>query len=144
LSWRGERGQALVEAAIITPVVLLIMVGIFEVGRAYQTWQVLTNAAREGARAAVVPGASSVTVKALVKQYMTDGQLNAVGTATVAVNQAASLVVNGTNIGATLVTVEYPFEFIMLGPVAQLVAGNDTPGKPLTMRATSLMRNEAQ
>jgi Flp pilus assembly protein TadG len=142
--WRSERGQALVEAALITPVVLLIMVGIFEVSRAYQTWQVLTNAAREGARAAVVPGADSTTVQALVKQYMTDGQLGGVATANVAVNQAASIDVNGTNIGATLVTVDYPFSFMVLQPVARLVVKNSTAGSALTMRATSLMRNEAQ
>ena len=144
LGWRSERGQALIEAALITPVVLLIMVGIFEVGRAYQTWQVLTNAAREGARAAVVPGANTDTVKAIVKQYMSDGQLSEAENADVAVNQAATLVVNGTNIGATLVTVDYPFEFMMLQPVASLVNPNTEAGKPLTMRATSLMRNEAQ
>jgi Flp pilus assembly protein TadG len=140
---RSERGQALVEAALITPVVLLIMVGIFEVGRAYQTWQVLTNAAREGARAAVVPGANGVTVRELVKKYMTDGQLGGVATATVTVNQAASINVNGASIGASLVTVDYPFSFMVLQPVARLVVKNSTAGSPLTMRVTSLMRNEA-
>ena len=142
--WRSERGQALVEAALITPVVLLIMVGIFEVGRAYQTWQVLTNAAREGARAAVVPGATVPTVQALVKKYLTDGQLGGVADATVDVNQASAMVVNGTNINATLVTVDYPFSFMVLQPVARLVVKNSTAGSALTMRATSLMRNEAQ
>ena len=48
-----RRGAALLEAAITMPIILLISVGIFEFGRAYQTWQVLTNAAREGARLAV-------------------------------------------------------------------------------------------
>jgi Flp pilus assembly protein TadG len=142
--WRSERGQALVEAALITPVVLLIMVGIFEVGRAYQTWQVLTNAAREGARAAVVPGATVPTVQGIVKKYMTDGQLGGVANATVAVNQATPMVVNGMNINASLVTVDYPFSFIVLQPVARLVVKDSTAGSALTMRATSLMRNEAQ
>jgi Flp pilus assembly protein TadG len=142
--WRSERGQALVEAALITPVVLLIMVGIFEVGRAYQTWQVVTNAAREGARAAVVPGATVPTVEGIVKKYMTDGQIGGVAAATVTVNQAAAITVNGTNIGASLVTVDYPFSFIVLQPVARLVVKDSTAGSALTMRATSLMRNEAQ
>ena len=144
LLWRSERGQALVEAALITPVVLLIMVGIFEVGRAYQTWQVLTNAAREGARAAVVPGATVPTVQGIVKKYLTDGQLGGVANATVAVNQATPMVVNGMSINATLVTVDYPFSFMVLQPVARLVVKNSTAGSALTMRATSLMRNEAQ
>ncbi len=45
----------MVETAIAIPILLVLMVGIFEVGRAYETWQVLTNAAREGARMAVTP-----------------------------------------------------------------------------------------
>jgi Flp pilus assembly protein TadG len=140
----SERGQALLEAALITPVVLLIMVGIFEVGRAFQTYQVVTNAAREGARAAVVPGADPVTVKGIVKKYMEDGRLAKAATAEITVNQAASIDVNGTSIGATLVTVDYPFEFVVLQPVAQLVKSDSTAGQALTMRSTSLMRNEAQ
>ena len=49
-SRRNERGAALIESGDHLPIVLMIAVGIFEFGRAYQTWQVLTNAAREGAR----------------------------------------------------------------------------------------------
>jgi Flp pilus assembly protein TadG len=144
LGWRSERGQALVEAALITPVVLLIMVGIFEVARAYQTFQVLTNAAREGARAAVVPGADVETVKALVKKYMDDGQIGNTALEMIDVNQDATIAVNGTNVGATLVTVDYPFTFMMLQPVARLVVSDSNAGSAMTMRATSLMRNEAQ
>jgi Flp pilus assembly protein TadG len=48
----GERGTALIETAMTLPLLLLVSVGIFEFGRAFQTWQVLTNAAREGARLA--------------------------------------------------------------------------------------------
>ncbi len=139
---RGERGQALVEAALITPVILLIMVGIFEVGRAYQTWQVVTNAAREGARAAVVPGADKTTVEQLVQEYMKNGQLPKYSSAKVNVDQAAKLVVNGTTIGATQVTVDYPFEFVVLQPVAALINSDPMVDKALTIRATTLMRNE--
>ena len=140
----GERGQALVEAAMIMPLVLLLMVGIFEVGRAYQTWQVLTNAAREGARASVVVGANAATVQALVKQYMKDGQLQGVDDVDVKVNQAASIQVNGDTVGASEVVVDYPFNFIILNPVVRLVKSDSTVGEALTMRATSVMRNEAQ
>ena len=51
---RNQRGAALLETAITIPIVLVVSVSIFEFGRAYQTWQVLTNAAREGARVAVL------------------------------------------------------------------------------------------
>ena len=42
---RNQRGTALIETAITIPVALLVAVGIFEFGRAYQTQPVLTNAA---------------------------------------------------------------------------------------------------
>ena len=138
----SDRGSALVEAAMTIPILLLITVGIFEVGRVYQTWQVVTNAAREGARIAVIPNTSAATVSALVHAYMTNGQLSQAATATVAVNQAASLNVNGTAVSASQVTVDYPFDFMMLRPVAKLVVPNTAAGQSFTMRATALMRNE--
>ena len=68
-----ERGSAMVETAICIPLLLVLMVCIFEVGRAYETWQVLTNAAREGARMSITPGSTSPTTTALIRQYMADG-----------------------------------------------------------------------
>ncbi len=50
----GERGQALVEFALILPVILLVMVGMLEFARAWNLHQVMTDAAREGARRAAV------------------------------------------------------------------------------------------
>ena len=138
-----ERGSAMVETAIAIPILLVLMVGIFEVGRAYETWQVLTNAAREGARMSVTPGSSQSNTTALVRQYMANGQLTKSATAVVVVNQGASIDVNGTPVSASAVTVDYPFEFIMLQPVVRLVAPGATVGGPLTMRTTAIMRNEA-
>ncbi len=53
-SRRDGRGQALVELALILPILLMLLLGIFEFGRAWNTKQVITDAAREGARLAVV------------------------------------------------------------------------------------------
>ena len=66
--YQGERGTALIEAAVTIPLLLLVAVGIFEFGRAYQTWQVLTNAAREGARVAVLPSGNPDAVADRVRQ----------------------------------------------------------------------------
>ena len=133
----------MVEAAITIPLLLVLMVGIFEVGRAYQTWQVLTNAAREGARMSITPSSTKENTTALVRQYMADGQLSKSSSAVVDVNKASSINVNGTPVSASLVTVDYPFEFIMLQPVVRLVKPGATVGAPITMRATAVMRNEA-
>jgi Flp pilus assembly protein TadG len=142
-SRKRERGSAMVETAITLPLLLMMMVGIFEVGRAYETWQVLTNAAREGARMAVTPSSTEEVTTALIRQYMADGQLVNSGTATVVVDKTSTINAGGTPVSASLVTVDYPFEFIMLQPVVRLVAPGATVGGPLTMRATSIMRNEA-
>jgi Flp pilus assembly protein TadG len=134
----------MVETAITIPILLVLMVGIFEVGRAYQTWQVLTNAAREGARMSITPGGTPAMTTALIRQYMNDGALSNYATAAVNVNKGSSINVAGTAVSASLVTVDYPFSFIMLQPVVRLVAPGATVGGPLTMRATAIMRNEAQ
>jgi Flp pilus assembly protein TadG len=48
------RGQALVEFALVIPLFLLLLVAIFDLGRAVFAWNTLSNAAREGARIAIV------------------------------------------------------------------------------------------
>lgn len=50
----GARGQALVETALVLPLFLLIVVALFDLGRATFAYNTLTNAAREGARMAIV------------------------------------------------------------------------------------------
>lgn len=47
---RSERGQSAVELAFAFPVLLLILMGILDFGRAFYTYVSITNAAREGAR----------------------------------------------------------------------------------------------
>lgn len=51
---RGRRGQALVEFALVFPVFMLIIVALFDVGRAVYAYNTITNAAREAARVAIV------------------------------------------------------------------------------------------
>jgi Flp pilus assembly protein TadG len=51
---RRGRGQALVEFALVIPLFLLLLVGLFDLGRAVFAYNTLTNAAREGARTAIV------------------------------------------------------------------------------------------
>ena len=48
-----RRGAVAVEAALVLPVVIMFLFGILEYGRYIMTLQVMTNAAREGARFAL-------------------------------------------------------------------------------------------
>jgi Flp pilus assembly protein TadG len=139
--WRSEKGVALVEAAITIPLLLLVSAGIFEFGRAYQTWQVITNAAREGARIAVLPSSTSAAVTQRVRDYMQQGQLSRWSSAGITVDTGVILRVGGPP-EATRVTVTYPFTFVVLQPIARLISPSTTLGSALTMNAQALMRNE--
>jgi Flp pilus assembly protein TadG len=136
---RNERGAALLETAVTLPIVLLVTVSIFEFGRAYQTWQVLTNAAREGARVSVITGNTDGQVTDAVRNYLKGGQLPAEAKAVITVNRNVPF---GTTTAST-VTVSYPFQFTVLNPVVQLLQKGSSTGKGTTnMVAAASMRNE--
>ena len=50
----NDNGQAVVEMAIVLPVLLILLLSIWQFGVVYDKWQNLNGAAREGARAAIV------------------------------------------------------------------------------------------
>ncbi|MGH2377795.1 MAG: TadE/TadG family type IV pilus assembly protein [Candidatus Limnocylindria bacterium] len=56
---RGEEGQALVEFALVLPVLLMLILGLFDVARAVWQENTLAYAAREGTRYAIVHGSAS-------------------------------------------------------------------------------------
>jgi Flp pilus assembly protein TadG len=146
---RREEGAALIETAFVLPIMLLVSVGIFEFGRAYQTWQVVTNAAREGARVAVLPAYTDPSVDARVRTYLKNGGLpaaivdNTTKTKVLITSTTIPIDVAGTTTApAARIVVEYPFEFMVLQPVAQLVVNGSTAGQAFTMRMTTIMRDE--
>ena len=139
---RDRRGTALIEMALTLPLMLLVSVGIFEFGRAYQTWQVVTNAAREGARIAILPGTTDAMVTDRVRTYMSDGALSDSTNATVTIVRDATIAMGAGTASASRITVNYPFTFVALQPVARLVDPHSTAGAPLTMTVSALMRNE--
>lgn len=67
----SERGAELIEMAIVTPILLLIIGAIFDFGMLFRSWEVVTNAAREGARVGVLPAyTADENVRQRVEQYM--------------------------------------------------------------------------
>lgn len=145
---RRQEGAALVETAFVLPIMLLVCIGILEFGRAYQSWQVITNASREGARVAVLPDYSDDSVRARVRTYLKNGGLPAsivdsteteieITATTINVNAAGTVTAP-----ATRVQVHYPFEFMVLQGIAQLVVSDSTAGEAFDMAATTIMRNE--
>ena len=137
---KNERGAALLETAITLPLVLLVTVSIFEFGRAYQTWQVLTNAAREGARIAILSDSNDQQVRDAVRNYMVGGRLPAAGAAAINIERTVPF----GNKTASRITVTYPFTFTVLNPVIRLVQRGSNTGQGVTnMSSIALMRNES-
>ncbi len=50
---RGERGADVFEAALVLPILLMVILGLFAFGRGWDVYQTMTRAAREGVRQAV-------------------------------------------------------------------------------------------
>ena len=137
---RRDSGQALVELALALPLLLLILVGIFEFARAYSIKQSLVNAAREGARTAVLPDISTEdTVKTVVNNYLS---ANNISPDSILIRGAAGTkAIGATKTGEDVtVTVYDRYDFVLVGPVMSLFGGNFTNGVNLGSRAT--MRKE--
>lgn len=135
---RSERGAELIEFALVFPTLLLVMLGIIDFGFLFQRYEVVTNAAREGARVAILPGYSDADVQARVNQYLTSGGLT--GTSSVVVGPAQAVPVGSQCITLRPVTVAYDHSFLFVGPIVGLLGGSGFGNK--TLHATSSMRSE--
>jgi Flp pilus assembly protein TadG len=129
-----DRGAAAVEFALLLPVLLLLVCGIIDFGRALNAQITLTQAARVGARMA------ALSLPNVVSQ--TEAEAAATGlsgtTATVTVSCPSG---SGPTSDAT-VKVSYPFTFVTpIGAIAKLFGGSG-PGSSLTLTATEVMACE--
>ena len=141
-----QRGNALVEFALVLPLLLLIFAGIVDFGFLFQRYEVITNAAREGARIGVLPGYEAADVQQRVLDYVQAGlsmsaedAATAVGTPDV---QTVTLAV-GTPapFAATQVTVSFTYNYLIIGPIVNLVTGGDWAAS-ITINSRSTMRRE--
>jgi Flp pilus assembly protein TadG len=56
----SDRGQSLVEFALIVPIFVLVLLGLFDLGRAVYAYNTVQNASREAVRVAIVDQNASV------------------------------------------------------------------------------------
>jgi len=125
----GDRGAAAVEFALLLPLLLLLVFGIIDFGRALNAQITLTQAAREGARLAAL-GQPSATVAARTQAAATG--LNPV-TVTATVCQA--------NAGATANgTVQAGFTYSFLTPISSIARlFGSSFGTTIRLTATGVM-----
>jgi Flp pilus assembly protein TadG len=93
---RRRRAVATVEFALLLPIVLLFLTGIWEVGRLVEVNQVLDNAAREGARQASTAQAHYADVQTAVTNALNDAGITNLNGLTV---QVQNLTTNDTGPG---------------------------------------------
>lgn len=122
---RRQSGQDVVEFALIAPIFVLLLLGIIEFGLVIYSYNTIALAARDGARAGVVPTAG-------------DGQvLSAVFAASPGLNLTSSNVTIRWGEETVQVTVWYDHRFIT-APVIQAVGGNPV----IRLQTTATMRRE--
>lgn len=125
---KKNRGQELVEFALVLPVLILIIMGTMEYGRAYYTSSLLQNAAREGARYGILhptvvtssDGADPNNITARAKGFITG--LNS-SKLTIDVSYPDGDTSRGSRVR---VTVSYLYESIVPFLHAYTMRGNST------------------
>ncbi len=126
-AWKSQNGQSLVEFAIVVPMLLILVFGIAEFGRAWMTRNILTGAAREAVRVLAVPaptgGVSAASTRA--NDILTSAGIT---TATVSVVDAAG------PFGAVTVTVNYNFPVVVVGFIPGLSSSTFPLSSTTTMR----------
>ena len=133
----GERGAELIELALVLPILLLMFAAIVDFALMFQRYLVVNNAAREGARIAVLPGYTSADVTDRVTQYVRQGIGDQTVTPTVSVVGVALPTPGPTPpIPGAQVTVSMTHTYILLGPVSGLMGGGSWSSITLFARAT--------
>ena len=135
----ARRGQAVVEFALVLPLVLILVISVFEFARAWNIQQVLTDAAREGARVAVV-GSGAESNKAAIEADVQTAINNALSVAGIDPADATTEMVGvgGGRGNKATVRLELPYRFSFLGPLMGWTIGRSS----LTLRTSITMRNE--
>jgi Flp pilus assembly protein TadG len=151
----GERGQAIVELALTLPLLLLIIIGVFDFGLMFQRYELVTNAARELARVAILPDYTLGQAREHAKNYLTAGGLpgssavdiadcagtGTAGTVCVSVRKDTATVSTSPakTIDIVVASVSYDHSHGMVGAMMQLFGGSMGT---VRLRAISKMRVE--
>ena len=138
----SERGSQIVEGALVLPLLLLVVLGILDFGMLFWRFESVTNAAREGARVAVLQGYEEADVELRVEQFLTDAGLDP-DAADITFEAPVGVDVGdgaGPCITMTGVTVSYPHDYFLVGGIMGYFGGTSLTSTALVAR--SRMRYE--
>jgi len=136
---RDTRGTEVLEFAFVLPLVLFVLAGIIDMGFLFNNYEVVTNAAREGARVGALPGWIDDDVKARVRTYVVGAGLK--GDAVRTLVEPDVLDVGGHHVQSVKVVVSYDYNYLIVGALAGLFQGK-TLGSGVTLTASATMRKE--
>lgn len=123
---RSTGGQALVEFTLVSTMLMFLLIGIAEFGRAWMTQNVLTGASREAVRVAAVQGnVAAATARA-----------NTILASAGVTGANVSIVPSGVPFGTCVATVQFNFPLTVAGFLPGLAGAN------IPLAATTTMREE--
>jgi Flp pilus assembly protein TadG len=131
---QARRGTAAVELAVCLPFLLIVLAGVWEVGRMVSAQQVIANGAREGGREIAAGQVSSATIQQYVVNYCNMNGLSGVTSSMVTItnitNASRSDPTNCNQLDQWRVTVTVPYSSLKWSNIAQI-----TPTTAITASA---------
>ena len=114
---RGDGGSAVVEFAVVVPLLVLVVLAVVQVGLALHVRATIQSAAAEGARVAAISGAATgvARTRSVLATTVADGVVQDVSASTATVRGVATVVV--------VVHARLPLVGL-LGPTALVVQGH--------------------
>jgi Flp pilus assembly protein TadG len=135
---RCDSGAELIEFMIVFPILMLILGGIMDFGMLLRNYEVVTNAAREGARVAILDGYETADIEARIEEYLDAAGMG--GPHNVEVDTVPITTPAGT-FTARSVTLNYTYQFAALSVFGPFF-GSDFG--TIGLEGVSVMRTETQ
>ena len=137
---RDNRGQALVEFALILPVIVFLLMAIMEGGRIFSAYIELQSVARDGARYASIHCTMANVPEAQVATWVSDTLATYISTRLVTLDDGRLLVEFDRNTdGMSEVWVELTLRY-SLNVVTPIIS--DLTGNPMALASRMIMRSE--
>jgi Flp pilus assembly protein TadG len=138
---KSEDGAELIEFVVAFPILMLVIAGILDFGMMMRSYEVVANAAREGARVAVLPDYETDDVRDRINEYLEASGLDPAKLASPPTNDAVPVVTGAGTFTGRSVTVNYTYQMAVLSGVQALFGGGIGN---VSLKASAVMRDEEQ
>jgi Flp pilus assembly protein TadG len=127
LRQRDRRGIAVVESALLLPVMVTLLLGMWEIGRMVEVYQILNNAVREGGRQAAAGQLTNSQVQQVVTNYLKSAGLTTTNVAVTVsdLTTPGTDATNATTLDQLQITASIPFSDVRWSS-ATLVTNSST------------------